>query len=316
MPDDRDALSGPPRGAGGLCDPTEGAGHQDPVITSAGPDDTPVPQELCCGHCGYALRGFRVCDACPECGWAARDSMDNRLVNAPLAWLHVVRAGVLIGAGVQIVWAVMILDRELLSDFPARRLMPWWGVYVVLSLVDLVGIWFLTWPEARGSQGGVRGWLRGFAAVEALGRAGVTLGLRLVSPHPDVGAWVQYAVGGVGLGLVGLLSTYCYAEHLKALALRVPAPELRQPINLALLASVTVSMIFLVSYLLLTLHLSGFEQMLGMVEELHQLGLRLGAAASLVLTVVLLRFHRVLRKLQRMARPHAGGQGGTGVGLE
>ncbi len=138
MPDDRGAAAGPSRGAGGLGDPTPGAGRVDPLIASTGPDDAPVPEELCCGHCGYALRGFRICDACPECGWAIRASMDDRLAHAPVAWLDRLRAGVAFAAGVQVVWVVMILDRELLWDFPADRLVPWWVVYVVLHLVDLV----------------------------------------------------------------------------------------------------------------------------------------------------------------------------------
>lgn len=112
------------------------------------PTDKEIDTDLPCLRCGYALRGLRCDNSCPECGTPVFPSLHGDfLFHADASWLRSVHIGIRMITGSLIGTAILILVGLVIasSEASGTHLPSDVGVWLSTGCLLIIGVNFLGW---------------------------------------------------------------------------------------------------------------------------------------------------------------------------
>lgn len=179
-----------------------------------------------CRRCGYNLRGLDALGRCPECGTPVGLSAHGDLLRfADPKWLQTISSGLsLVLWGVLVSMLVGMLSR-LLSAAGSQVLVA--GLGLIGSIIYVVGAYRFTEPDPSGLSDGkyvnTRKFVRIALALSVIGSVMSMVALLIGLP----GA-IGIVIGVVGLllGAIGYVGEWARLRYMRALALRIPEPQL------------------------------------------------------------------------------------------
>lgn len=198
-----------------------------------------LDRDVACVNCGYNLRGLAPGGDCPECGSAVRQSLrEDRLADAPLAWLRRVRWGAYVLVAALVLLPVVNLVPAAVLAWgawaPSMTLVQLgvvlaWGVNLLAVGVGVMGLWLLTAPEPGRAEPATDWRPRAAGRVALLAWAVLTFGVVAtvaVSGQRLHGEWWMYDGVLIAAAVIFALGMMACWNHLAVLADRVPAPAL------------------------------------------------------------------------------------------
>jgi hypothetical protein len=208
-------------------------------------DDGRIDETLPCRACGYDLRGLRASDVCPECAAAVQQSVEGDLLRfCDPTWVDRLARGTawilwgILGAvACNVGFGILVVALAIAQVVSIGVLTAGLGFLLAgISLVGVLGVWFLTTPDpghAVTAGGGrartVARWCAMSQVVVAPLELATSGGGARFAGTAMVGIPTSLpilAVLAVLLAFVALVAKCAVLVYLRQLALRLPRPRL------------------------------------------------------------------------------------------